>query len=222
LGNAYYGNYPTAGANDLSATDSIFMISNCQFIGGSGGSGAAYGCHGAAGGDGIRFSGTGFLPAECYLRDCSQQGGIGGGGSTCGPPGPDGLPLDFSGSALLIPFPAAHRALEAPGLVRENAAIPLVFIGVPGDRVTLFYSRVTRFELSTPFQGVFLFGTAARSARIGTVPAGGILNATLHISDLGTGVEAGLLYMQGMFVPSTGTGITLGSSAIAVVLDSAP
>jgi hypothetical protein len=208
-----------SGANGLTANDSIVMASNCQFVGGSGGFGASppFPCAGGFGGDAIRFDGSGSMPAICYLRDGSEQGGMGGSG--CGGPAPSGLPLNIHG-ALVQVFPSAHRELVAPCPVRESTAIALVFRGVPGDRVALVYSTSTRFGLSTPFEGVFLCGTEARSARMGTIPIGGTLNVTLPVPALDPGVEACLRSIQAVFVDGTGL-VTLGSPATLVILDSA-
>jgi hypothetical protein len=210
-----------AGGNGLSAIDSTVMTSNSQFIGGQGGNGGYYACNGESGGDGIRFHGSTTAPAICYLRDCGERAGVGGSlfpNGNCHD-GENGLPLDFTGAAVFAQFPAVYRALQGPGVVHENTEIPLVFSGVPGDRVSVYYSNATQFELSVPFQGVFLFGTPARSARMGTIPATGTLNTTLHVDALGPGVEACTRYVQAIFVDRTDVA-TLGSPAIIEVVGS--
>jgi hypothetical protein len=66
---------------------------------------------------------------------------------------------------------------------------------------------------------VFLFGSPARSARMGTIPATGTLNTTLHVDALGPGVEACTRYVQAIFVDRTDVA-TLGSPAIIEVVGS--
>jgi hypothetical protein len=210
-----------AGANGLSASDSTVMTSNSQFIGGQGGYGGYYACNGEQGGDGIRLDGSTPAPAIWYLRDCGERAGVGGSlfpNGNCHD-GDNGLPLDVTGFAVVAQFPAVHRALRAPGLVHENTEIQLVFSGVPGDRVSLYSSSSTQFELSEPLQGVFLFGSPARSVRMGTIPATGTLNTTLHIDALGPGVEASTRYVQAIFVDRTDVA-TLGSPAVIEVVGS--
>ena len=226
-----FGQSTPAGAGGAGAriqSGCTVLASGSTFLGGAGGQGSGGGCYlsnclhgvvGGAGGHALRIT----SPSAVYLLDDTLTGGPGGaGGVTMGPcctPGtvPDG-PDGSSAADNAILLPGESVVLVAPTHIREQTNLALEIAGTPGDLAWISLANDPLWVLDLTHSGVLVQGPVARRLVLGTIPAGGTLQASLTFGALPGGVESQLLYFQALTRSSAGA-ITIGSPAVLTVLD---
>ncbi|HUR28673.1 MAG TPA: hypothetical protein VM509_10835, partial [Planctomycetota bacterium] len=120
-------------------------------------------------------------------------------------------------------LPAAARNLACPNPVKDDAPLNFSFTGNPGDRVVLVFSATPQFLVNLPQNGVSLVGSPLlpmlSRVDLGTIPAGGTLNAQLPIPDAvaPTGMAVNR-YLQAVLFDAQGTFVRT-QAANLVVLD---
>ncbi len=207
-GSAYYIGGP--GAHALPVSGSSLFLAKCSIHGGYGGDAFIYPSNGGSG----LLAGTG---STVYNLGSSFHAGLGGQcyqGGGCG--GLDGYAILGAVSTL----PAAARTLTCPNPVKDRAPLSLSFAGTAGDRVVLNFSTLPEFSLNLPQNGISLVASPLLSRMdLGTIPAGGILNVQLMISD--AVAPAGMAvnrYLQAV-VSAPGGAIVRTQACNLVVLD---
>lgn len=192
------------------------FVSDCTLQGGRGGDIDT--CDGIQAGDG----GNGLTADPAQLLDCSTIAGAAGTVNACGGsgavPGEDG----HATQGAVFPYSVSYLRFHAPSPVREGSSVQMLFTGTPGDRVYVLSSDETIFQNVPSWRGFQLVPSSpsvTRVRKIGVIPPSGTLLRTLHIESLPPGVEASTRYLQAYRIDASG--VTLGSFAPVVVLDSA-
>jgi hypothetical protein len=204
------------------------FASGVSFTGGEGGDGVPANCtpfvagggNGAAGGAGLVIE----VGAMVLLQGSTTMGGAGGAAGAsapaCGAPGGNAGPAGptLVGQTTLVAGPA--RRLRAATHVREQQPLRLEFTGLPGERAFLQLGLDTQWSLEPALGGVRLVGNTSRRAFLGTIPAGGVLQVSVPINDLGPGVESLWNHLQAFLIDGSNT-IHLGGAQEVVLLDAA-
>jgi hypothetical protein len=191
--------------------------------GGDGGSGSPASCSPGPfpGGDALPGA-TGIYGFPATILDSIVTGGHGGQGGAaapaCGMPGgssaADGFDFLFPATVLT----GQHKTLTAPTLVRELHTLDLQVAGNAGDNVWLSTSNGASWRLSPARRGVVLLSQPSDVSFLGTVPANGVLRASVPIGDLGPGVQDRPLFLQATCIDGAGH-VTLTGPAVVVLLD---
>lgn len=178
------GDGPGEGGAGLRAEGSRLFLSGCSATGGAGGENGDF--IPLPGGDGGNGAATDAL-TRLILVDTTSAGGAGG-GSFAGPPGASGLP--FAGAGLVRTLPGASEDHETPIFVRAQSLHPIEVRGTPGAVARLhlvpaapFFFDVTRAAGATPGIGP----VPTQELVLGTIPASGVLNASIGIPALPPG-----------------------------------
>lgn len=222
-----------AGAG-LELLDGFCCASNSLIRGGDGGHGGdgTSTClgtspgNGGDGGDGIHAGGAPPPTPNLWLMASTPAGGTGG---APGQPSSGGCWGDFyagyDGSAVVAPAGALQqlggsaRVLSAPRVTRELQAVPIDFLGEPGDAVWVLFDRHPDFAPDLPFHGVRLTQAPARLVSFGTIGASGILHRQFTLPDYGPLFPARVLHLQALFRDTSSVRYLAGASVL-VELDS--
>lgn len=211
--------------------DGTLHAAGSSFTGMSGGSGdcSFFSCgSGGDGGDGARVDGDPATPAALWHGDCTFDGAHGGsgglvstGGASPGADGVDGKLIDLSGpgaSAQLLH--ATLRTLEAASPVREGQSVSIEVVAAPGELVFAWVSPEPDWVLLPQLAGVALvdrFAPGALALALGPVPPAGPLSVSYTVPQLGPGVAAHSLYIQGVCIAPERS--TLTTSTVVNLLD---
>lgn len=222
---------PLAGAPGCEVLGaSEVVLSGVTATGGTGGAGlpgiCPFGPPGGNGGQGAAGGPALFVEPGALVRvqDSVLTGGPGGNGGLpdvlCG--GVPGAPGATGPASLgtLTPLAGPSRRLRTATHVREQNALAVELLALPGDRAFLQVGVDTRWTWTPALGGVRLVGDASRRAFLGVVPPSGTLVVQLPIADLGPGVESVWNHLQAFFIDSTNA-IHLGGAQDVVLLDSA-
>ena len=195
--------------------------------GGNGGRGvedAAMNCYPSAdGGTGAHVTFNAINMASLTELDSTFQGGFGGGapGVNC-PAGTDGDALFLAGAHTVLPATAPEFIANSP--VREAEDLNLIFRATAGDFAFLSIGLLNG-PLFNPvaFDGLLHIVPPALFRFMGTVPATGEFLRQFTINDLGPGVEALNVDLQGIFytVNTTGLRLTAANPSSVLLLDEA-
>jgi len=190
--------------------------------GGDGGRGvedAAMNCYPSAdGGTGAHVTFSAVNSASLTELDSSVQGGPGGGapGVNC-PAGAPGDDLFLAGTHTVLPATAPEFITNSP--VRETEDLTLLFRSTPGD-----FAFLSVGLLSSPafdpvsFDGLLHILPPVIFRFMGTVPASGDFFRQFTINELGLGVEAINVDLQGIFFTPATTGLRLTAANPSSVL----
>lgn len=150
-----------------------------------------------------------FAISEGWLRDTSlQAGAVQGASGTQGP-------ALVNPAQDIVFFPAASRALSVPALCHEGSAVVVKATGVAGDLAALLLSAEPQWGFPIAArQGPLLLDplTVVGPILLGAIrSADGVLESTFSVPSLPPGLDAQLLFGQGLFAGSDG--VTLGSGS---------
>lgn len=233
IGQLLYIDAKSGGAGARIEAGSTLFASRSTFTGGDGGKGRPLICGlpyfgagpvpGATGGDGLVCAGASVNVLDCAFNP--GAGGAGGSGGQCcagcvpfGPAatGPSGQPVNGTATTLA----GVGASLAGPRIIRESNSLDLTVTGTPGDQVWVAFSAKPRWSFDPAYSGVFLYSTMLRRKYLGTIPAGGVLDASLPWGALPGGVDATLRHVQ--LVTRTATSaFVLSSPTHVVIVDSA-
>lgn len=208
---------PGNGGDALNLEGCTLYASGSTLLGGDGGSGVPGGCYdGGNAGDGIQFD------AACTVRllDTTTAAGVPGQpspscGAAAGNPG-----QDLNGPAGIVTQLAGDaRSLDVGSPVVEGTSVPFTFTGQAGDTVLLVIGLEPDLGTYYPAFGVVQLVEAPWVLLpMGTIPAGGVLQANLPIPQLLPGVLFQRLPGQALMVGSGSTIFHAGPSS-TVLLD---
>ncbi|MGD2018574.1 MAG: hypothetical protein PVJ89_10690 [Planctomycetota bacterium] len=178
------GEGPGEGGSGARAGSSRLFLDGCDVAGGRGGDNRDFlPLPGGDGGDGVL---AGPL-SRLILVDSTVAGGQGG-DSFAGASGQGGAP--FSGAGSVRSVPGAAEDHDTPILVRSQSVHPIEVRGEPGAEARLhlvprapFFFDVARRGGVLPDAGP----TARQGLLLGTIPASGVLNASVGIPALPAG-----------------------------------
>lgn len=191
------------------------VASGTTFLGGDGGIGAdfipveGYG----NGGDGL----VTLANAQAQLLDNALSGGAAG-KSAFGVPGEPGEPQMLAGPTLLYAG-SSHALLTTKVPIREGEAFTLSLTGAPGDVASLVASLAPGKVPQKSLGGVLTLGLPLLLGPLplGAIPASGTLEIPVVLPELGPGLEAVPLFLQGLVAESELT--RLASPLTLVLLD---
>jgi hypothetical protein len=181
-------------------------------IGGQGGDASYSGCKpGGDGGDGIEA-----LDADLQLLDCVPTQGFGG-VSSCGLHGAGGLPIRSQGGSVAL-LPGEGRILSAVTLASDASALDVTLSGEPGDRVWLVKSDQPGFRvLSGLGTWTVKRPTFVPLSPLGTVPASGVLSASVPLPKLASGDPQQVLFAQAIVLDAQGQGFLSSPRFVGVL-----
>lgn len=216
------------GGPGIALVDGELFASNCDLRGGGGGPGGVQftggpGCFaqlplpGGPGGDAASLS----TAQPVRVLDCRPVGGSGGPGgvNACGSQAAAGS----AGGASLVSATALSgvaRVLSGSSVAREGQAHALRIRGVPGERAWVFLAAGGGHAFHASLAGVAAIQNPfLLRLPLGVIPAGGELDASLAVPELGPQVAASLRHAQVVCV-SPGS-LRLAGPCVLVRLDAA-
>lgn len=209
-----------SGGHAFVGQSAVLFTSQTSFRGGDGGHGLQS-CVGTLGGDGgnaLRLTGPSNL---ARLVSSIESGGQAGDGHSITCTTVPGAQAAARSGGPFVDLPVTGRAVRVDmNPIREGSTMVVTFHGQPGDRVILVLSPLTTSVFNPQWNGQQLFPPAASSRKAVVLPPTGVLGYNLPISDLGPGVQAKTLLIQGLFKGATGERV-LGTPVSFLVLDSA-
>ena len=191
------GSYETApsggdGGAGCRVTNYGVFASGSTFTGGRGESGDYFGCTtGGNGGAGLVLEG-----AQAQLLDDVTTGGL------TSPVacilGLDGQPIVSNGGVVNV-LAGTRRKMTAPAVCTDNATLPIVVTGQPGDVAWLLFGKKPAFLFVPGLNGVLGIPSPwyASKRQLGVIGPTGVLNVGLPIGDLQGAVEGWLWTVQG-------------------------
>jgi hypothetical protein len=181
-------------------------------IGGDGGDGSYSACKPAGdGGDGIEA-----IDAVLQILDCELTPGTAG-VSSCSLHGAPGLPIRSQGGSVAM-LPGERRVLSTVILASNAHTLDVTLAGEPGDRVWLVKTYQPGFRVLTGL-GTWTVSRPAfvPLAPLGTVPASGILAASVPVPALASGDPQQLLFAQAIVLDAQGQGFLSSPRHVAVL-----
>ncbi len=186
------------GAAGLFLTGSTFFASGSFIQGGYGST--------QPGGTGIEASSGAYVA----LRDTPVSGGAGS---------PGGSPLSVDPSSTVATVPGAAHALSSTPAPRVGESLVVSATGSPGDGVLLIVSTQPALAPLGP-ASMLLVNPAPPflSVVLGTVPAGGTLDASFTVPALG-GAPAVALFLQDVYLDAALAEVRFGPATAPLLLD---
>ncbi len=212
---------PSSGEDGIRLTDSFLFLSGSTVDGADGvpGSSGSFGfpfCgNGGAGGDGIQL-----VNSTCQAIDCVFDGGSGGppGIPKIGPPCSAGPPgSDVNGPGLQTIAGNAHELeISSPGF--ETGTVELRLKGEPGEFAYVLLAPTLAPVFFPPWFGSLAVPPTSTLLFLGVLGPTGQANVNVTVGELGAGIEALRLVLQGVFVHLTGPDF-IGSATDVELLD---
>jgi len=218
----------TDGGDGARIQSSFVFIANGTLRGADGMTWTVGGPFGAFAG----WGGNGFsildAASNVHLIQCSLIPGQGGTNYNCGLCGSccSGQAGSTYTSAASNPdfIPSTAPTLAAANIGRESLALALTIHGTAGDRASIAIARDAQFVFDPAQQGVILAGPAAPEATrywiVGTIPANGLLAASLQLPAIPLADPGRTLWLQLTTTSPIGTS-HVGSPLTVAVVDSA-
>ncbi len=210
------------GGEGLRIVGSKVIAIGSTISGGDGGRGiedAAMNCYPSAdGGTGAHVTFSAINPASLIELDSTIKGGRGGGapGINC-PAGADGDDLFLGGAYTVLPASAPEFSSNSP--VREGEDLDLLFRASAGDFAFLSVGVLNGPEFNpVAFDGLLHIVQPTLFRFMGTVPASGNFLRQFTVNELGHGVEAMNVDLQGIFFTPATTGLRLTAANPSSVL----
>ena len=203
------------GGEGLNASGCTIFSSGSSFTGGNGGFGQEYYLieitipEPGYGGAGIDLAGGSLMSA----LDCLAQGGAFG----------DPIP-PWSAPAVVgdtfTTLSGTKRTMTSANPVRELTNLSFALHGAGNQSVYLLVGTETALQWDPIRKANFLLARPFRTLPVGATNGAGNLSVTLPLSDLGSGVQSEMFYVQPLFV-STGGAQQLGTPITLAALDQA-